>query len=311
MNRTPYISGLHTFVAVAAAALALPAFAAPIVITNGSFEKPDVINLTDGYPSNQDAAGGSQSAWQYTEQTATSPNKPHYYGPNNINDPIPYWSVVSTNNPGLVYGISNPISTNMYPGTSGGTGGGYTLTDDTDYSFNTLAALNSSYGYGYADGYQLAYANLAPGGSVSLTYNASDPNAGDPPDTGKSLGNFVVGDSYTLTVAVGTPQSGNGYSYGYSIVILDNGVPVATSSGSSPATASGDWLEASVPYIAADDGAIGIELLASNSNASATIANFDNVQLNDSGPAPAPPAPEPASLSLLAVGFIPLRRRRA
>jgi MYXO-CTERM domain-containing protein len=304
----------------ALAVMSAPVFGAAIYIpvTNGSFEKPDVLNLTNGYPSDQNAAGGTQSAWVYTQQTATSTNKPHYYGPNNVNDAIPYWTVTSMNNPGLVYGVGNPVST-MYYGTNGGTGGGYTLTANTDYTFNTLASINSSHGYAYADGYQNAYANLASGGSVMLIYNPSDPNTGDPAGTGQSLGNFIPGDSYALTVGIGTSLTS--YAYTYSITLLeslDGGTtwtPVGTASnGNSPANFSGDWTQTSYSFTAGglDTGLIGIELTAANPNGvgDTTQANFDNVQLNDLGSSDSPPAPEPASLGLLSIGVLALRRRR-
>jgi PEP-CTERM motif len=296
------------FVFLAAAAFTVPGFGAAIVVpvTNGSFEKPDVVNLTGGHPTDQNAAGGAQNAWAYTQQTATS-STPHYYGPNAVNDAIPYWTVSSTNNPGMLYGITNPDSAHYY-GANGGTGGGYTLTANTDYTFGQLAALNSSYGYAFADGYQYAYANLASGGSVSMTYNPSDPNTGDPAGTGQSLGNFIPGDSYTLTVGIGTALTAGAYNY--SIVLLDNGTPVATTSGSSPATSSGDWIQAAVPYTAVDSGTMGIELVASNPNATVGVANFDNVLFTDLGPAQGPNAPEPASLGMLALGVLGLLRHR-
>jgi MYXO-CTERM domain-containing protein len=288
----------------------------PIPVTNGSFEKPDVLNLTpDGYPSDQNAAGGAQSAWQYTEQNATSSNKLHYYGPNNVNDAIPYWSVSGSNNAGMAYGVSNPISS-IYSGTDGGIGGGYTLPANTDFTFNALAALNSSHGYGFADGYQNAFANLNSGGSVTLVYNPSDPNTGDHAGTGQSLGNFIPGDSYVLTAGVGTAINQGGYAYSITLLESFNGganwIPVGTaSSGNSPATASGDWIQATYAFTAGglDTGLIGIELEASDPNSATAQANFDNVQLNNLGSGNAPPEPEPASLGLLSLGVFALRRR--
>jgi HpiC1 cyclase/PEP-CTERM motif len=300
----------------------LQACASPISIpiTNGSFEKADVLNLTSGYPTNQYAQGGSQSSWLYTSQTATSSNKPHYYGssPNFVNDAIPYWSVTTNGaNTGMVYGVGDPVSTAYY-GTNGGTSGGFTgLTSGQDYTFNALALLNSSYGYNFADGYQYAYANLAPSGSITLTYNPADPNTGDPVGTGLSLGSFVPGYAYTLSVGIGTSRTVSSYSYAISLVeSTDGGVtwtPLgAGASGASPTSASGTWEQASYSYTAAptDNGLIGIQLTATNNGSMNTQANFDNVQLSYVNSAEAPPAPEPASLSLLAAGVLGLAIRR-
>lgn len=291
------------------ATLLLPALAASgaaivIPVTNGSFEKPDVLNLTAGSPTDQNALGGAQTAALYTTQTATT--GAHYYGPNSLNDPIPYWTVTTANNTGMQYGVINPANAN-YLGTSGGNSGVYSLTASTDQTFNSLAALSTAYGYQYADGFQTAYVNLASGASATLVYNPADPNTGDPSNTGQSLGNFVNGDNYSLTVAVGTPL--NGGAFHYSIELLDNGTPVATSSATSPATASGTFTQATINYAAVDTGAIGIEILASDPNTASSIADFDNVSLVDLGPSGAPPIPEPTALLLLTAVPLLLRRR--
>jgi hypothetical protein len=305
-----YVNRSFVWLLVAAAS-ALPCLAAPIPIpvTNGSFEIPDVLNQTNGNPSAQVAAGGAQTIWQYTSQLATT-SSIHFYGNGIFSDPIPYWTVSTSNNNNLVYGISNSISSQFY-GTNGGADGGFTgLSANTDYTFNTLAtqASGTALGYQYADGYQTAYANLAVGGTVTLAYNPADPNTNL--GTGLSLGNFVAGDNYTVSAAIGTALNSASYQYNYSVILTDNGAPVATSSGLSPATASGDWLQATAAYTALDNGPIGVELMATNTDGSATVAFFDNVLVTDLGPANAPPSPEPATMSLLALAVVPLVRRR-
>jgi MYXO-CTERM domain-containing protein len=107
-------------------------------------------------------------------------------------------------------------------------------------------------------------------------------------------------------------------AYAYSITLLEsfngglNWTPVGTaSSGNSPATASGDWLQASYAFTAGslDTGLIGIQLEASDPNVGTGEANFDNVQVNDLGSSNAPPEPEPASLGVVGLGVLALRRR--
>lgn len=303
-------------IAVSVAFVAAQALAAPILIpvSNGSFELPDVVNLTNGFPTNQNAVGGPQSVWSYTTQVATINNQSHYFGPNYVNDPVPYWSV--TANTGQLYGVGDPVSAAYY-GTNGGTAGGFSgLTAGQDYTFNTLAAANSSYGYAYARGYQFAYADLAAnGGSAIFTYNPSDPNTGN--GSGLSLGNFVPGESFYLTLGVGAGLNATSYSYSVTLLESLNGgstwLPVgSTGIGNSAASNSGSWENAMAVFNAGptDNGLIGIQLTFTNNGSTSTEADFDNVQLAIGGPAQGPISPEPASMGLLAIGVIGLIRRR-
>ncbi len=149
---------------------------------------------------------------------------------------------------------------------------------------------------GTADGTQFGLLNLdITGGTNSFTYS------------GSTLGNFVAGQIYMLTVAIGGRLDEASYqNQTDSITLLANGLAVGTPGTGSPITGTFYDLTETFTATAGQNGeAIGILLSAISGNGFQQ-ANFDNVRLSI--------VPEPGSLTLFGLGaiglFLAVRRGR-
>ncbi len=132
---------------------------------------------------------------------------------------------------------------------------------------------------GTADSTQFAYLNLNNNGdTASFTYSGAD-----------SLGTFVTGHTYTLTVAVGDRLDGTPPSY--SISLLSNGTPVGV-----PGTGvghSGTFYDLSETFTATalqNGQPIGIQLTGIDNTNGFEQPHFTNVRLTAT--------PEPSSFVL-------------
>jgi hypothetical protein len=147
---------------------------------------------------------------------------------------------------------------------------------------------------GTADSAQVGFLNLPAPFSNNFTY------------IGTSLGNFVLGQTYELKVAVGGRKDGGLPPSLYTVTLLAGVTPAGT--GASGAGVADTFYDLSYSFTAtaAEAGLpIGISLAASNNRTSGfSQANFDNVRLTL--------VPEPSSLTILAIAAIglPCFRRR-
>ena len=120
---------------------------------------------------------------------------------------------------------------------------------------------------------------------------------------------IVVGNLYTMTVAIGDHDAGNraGFS-GYDIRLLAGGSTVASIS-STTTPGDGTFTDVSFSYTAqaGDSGLLGIELIEINGGSGKAV-DFDNVRLSFTSF-----VPEPSSTALLGLGClaIALRRKRS
>ena len=131
---------------------------------------------------------------------------------------------------------------------------------------------------GSAEGAQTCYLNLAAGFTNSLTYS------------GRSLGRFVKGQTYTLTVALGGRRDNGMPATEMSITLLANGKPAGPGAVASPVADRFFDLSYSFTATAAQAGqAIGIQIFAKSAGADFQQAHFDNVRLSTAR-APARPA---------------------
>jgi hypothetical protein len=186
------------------------------------------------------------------------------------NEAIPGWTAATS---GDVAGTDNPVAA-MFAGTGGSSSDGLLP--------------------GTADGYTFALINVGAGESGSLTYS------------GPSLGNFTIGQTYTLTVAIGqrldTPTSSL-----YTIELLNGGLLADASTATS--AVHGTFTDLSLSFTdLADTGTIGIELYAANSGSgNFEQASFDNVRLVET--------PEPSTHAeilggCMLLGLVAWNRRR-
>jgi hypothetical protein len=151
---------------------------------------------------------------------------------------------------------------------------------------------------GTANSTQFGYLNLNYLGDTSnYTYSGSP-----------SLGNFVAGNIYTLTVAVGTRLDNSAPSY--SISLLSNGTPVGVAATGVGETGTFYDLSETFTATAAQNGqAIGIILTGIDNISGFEQPHFTNVRLTEVV------TPEPSSLvALCGLGvmgmFLVVRRRR-
>jgi hypothetical protein len=139
---------------------------------------------------------------------------------------------------------------------------------------------------GTSNGHQALYivADGGPLAPTTATYNAS-------------LGSFVAGDTYTLTVAIGNGE-GDPSGGTYSLNFLENGIDVGpTASSLAP---SGTFSDLTLTYTPTVSGSISFSLGLTGSVAgTATEGFFDNVRLTQ-----ATPAPEPSSVALMFAGGV-------
>jgi hypothetical protein len=143
---------------------------------------------------------------------------------------------------------------------------------------------------GTAQGRQALYINTRSSDVVtSVTYSAAD------------LGNFVIGDTYQLTVAIGDSNAGNDGGT-YSVDLLDNGVEVESGSSTAP-EGTFDDLSLTLPYVATDKGAISFSLgITGGDEDDVEQGFFDNVRLTQTGVTVA--TPEPTSMALMIAGLL-------
>ena len=175
---------------------------------------------------------------------------------------------------------------------TGSAGTGFGVADPSDRNYS---GANGPVLPGTADGAQYAFLNLPSGFGNTLTY------------AGSSLGNFISGVTYSLTVALGGRRDGGAPPDHYGITLLANGLAVGVSAAA--AGIADNFFDLTYSFTATDaqNGmAIGIALSATNTGPRFEQANFDNVRLSDSS------VPEPATLLLLSLGLAgmgALRRR--
>jgi hypothetical protein len=118
-----------------------------------------------------------------------------------------------------------------------------------------------------------------------------------------NLGNFVAGDQYTLTVAIGDGLAdATSHQVGgtYSIDLLENGQVVDTASSTAQV---GTFTDLSLTFTAGagDTGAINFDLgLTGDNGTGKTLGYIDNVGLT----VQATPEPSSIALSLIAAGFM-------
>jgi hypothetical protein len=175
----------------------------------------------------------------------------------------PDWTVTPDGD-GDVFGTANPVSS-MYAGT-GGSGSDGVLP-------------------GTGDGYTFDLMNFGSlGATTTYTY------------AGSSLGNFVIGQSYQLTLAIGlrADERGNG-SPDYKIELLNNGSVIDSSSGLATLGTFTN-LSLTVPFTDLSyTGAIGIAIVGTDNTGGFQQANFDNVRLVET--------PEPSAYAMLFGGL--------
>jgi len=228
--------------------LASPSRAQVIPVGNYSFTSPGLPGTYDA----SDSATSNDDPSQTEEEYSLVPDLGFPGGVGSAggggatNQYVPDWTTTTS---GGVAGVDNPVAS-MFPGTGGSSSDGLLP--------------------GTADGYTFGFINLQGTGSTgSMTYS------------GPSLGNFAIGQTYTLTLAAGwrADQAASTYA----IELLNNGVAVNT-----PVfyTASTQGSFADLPSLTftdtGDTGSIGIAILAVNdgkSNTGFEQAVFDNVRL--------------------------------
>lgn len=132
-----------------------------------------------------------------------------------------------------------------------------------------------------------------------------------------SLGNYIAGDTYTLTVAIGDAMNdvSSGETGGtYHLDLLLNGSAVASTTGTATV---GNFTDLTLTFTAtsADTGAIGFDLGMSSNYVFGQEQEgfFDNVRLTQDSPAA---VPEPSSSALVVAGLLAavafgVQRRRA
>ena len=116
---------------------------------------------------------------------------------------------------------------------------------------------------------------------------------------------IVVGNTYTMTVAVGDRDAGSRATFsGYDIRLLAGGSLVASTS-STVSPGDGTFTDVSFSYTAeaGDSGLLGIELRETNGGGGKAV-DFDNVRLSFTA------VPEPSSTALLSLGGLALMLRR-
>jgi hypothetical protein len=116
-----------------------------------------------------------------------------------------------------------------------------------------------------------------------------------------NLGDFIAGDTYTLTVAVGDGSFTDSPFGMFSADLLSNGGSVKTSTLTPTAAEQGTFQDLSVTYTAtqADAGkAIGFDLGLTNIDGTQEEGLFDNVTLTQDA------VPEPSSLAFLMVSGV-------
>jgi hypothetical protein len=252
--------------------------ATSIPIDNYSFTSPDLpgtYHATDSSTSNYDPSQ-TEEEYSLVPYLGGVGDAGSAGGGGATNGFIPDWTATTD---GGVAGVDNPVdnpTAGMYPGTGGSPSDGVLP--------------------GTGDGYTFGLINLSTGQDGSFTYS------------GSSLGNFVIGDTYTLTLSVGL-RLDQPYSPSYAIELLNDGVAVSTPTYYTT-TSSGTFVDLpTFTFIdTADTGAIGIEILAENNGtASFEQANFDNVRLDET--------PEPSTYAeilggCVLLGLVAWNRRR-
>ena len=170
--------------------------------------------------------------------------------------------------------------TNPSPG-----GVGYTQTttsgDDTAVPDWTTGTDNTNPGHyqswGLIDNDTYSqYASLPDSGTNFAYENVID--ATDTLTSTLTGADFVSGDTYNLSVEAGG-NSGNSYDGTYFVELLDNGVEVAsgTLDGSTITGGTFATLSLSTPFVAADNGAIGVLIGFTTTETSNQQANFSDV----------------------------------
>lgn len=129
-----------------------------------------------------------------------------------------------------------------------------------------------------ATGMQFAYLNVPPkkGRTADLLY------------AGKSLGKFVAGTKYVLTVSVGNRKGFVSPTYWIS---LSGGKDILLGPSASGTAPEGSFVDLSVTYTATsedDNRVIGIQLKAENNTDKFCPSSFDNVRLRAIGPIVSP-----------------------
>jgi hypothetical protein len=148
---------------------------------------------------------------------------------------------------------------------------------------------------GTGDGYTMALLNLS-GSSDTGTFTYSGP----------SLGNFVLGQSYALTVAIGW-RLDEPASASYTLELLNNGTPIASTSATT-ASSQGSFNDLTLNLNDSSySGSIGLAIVASDNDNDFEQANFDNVRLAET--------PEPSTYAeilggCMLLGLIAGNRRR-
>ena len=210
------------------------------------------------------------------------------------------------------YDFSSPDVTSDDPyGPSNGYGYNQTVTFGdsttiTDWTTGGNGDENQSWGI-INNTVNPQYASLPAGNDQFAYENVLDSNYGQTGDTGAtdtltsniSL-NFVVGDSYDVSVGVGA-SAYNGHDGTYFIDLTDNGMVVASGTLDGDSIASGTFatLSLTTPYTATDTGALGIVIGFTNTQSQFQQANFNDVTLTSSSPS----VPEPSSYALLGLGL--------
>ena len=168
--------------------------------------------------------------------------------PRHTTETPPGWTAAENNHGGTAVGVHDPCDI-LYRGTNG-------------------PVLP-----GTADGAQTCYMNLGSGEANTLTY------------AGFSLGHFVEGQTYTLTVAVGGRRDGGAPASAIGIALLAGGKP-AGAGATAPAVADRFFdLRGVFTATAAEGGKpIGIQISARNASTGFQQANIDNVRLTTTRP---------------------------
>jgi hypothetical protein len=187
---------------------------------------------------------------------------------------------------GDVYGTDNPVGS-MYAGTGGNAANG-----GTNPGSDGLLP-------GTAQGYTFELMNFSSlGDATTYTYS------------GSSLGNFVIGQSYQLSLAIGLRMDENTEgSPDYTIELTNNGAVIGSTIVTGTAT-KGTFtdLSSAVPWVDLSyTGAIGIVIVGTDTSGGFQQANFDNVRLDQT--------PEPSTYAeilggCMLLGLVAWNRRR-